>query len=445
MKTYQSWGLKPEQQQRATTPAWCNELVESMPATPHGASEDANSVLAFGNGRSYGDSCLNTAGQLIDTAYLRRIRHFDRENGILRAEPGVTMAQMLALVLPAGWCVPVSPGTSFVTLGGAVANDVHGKNHHARGAFGNHVRAFTLVRSGGEQLHCTPESNAELFRATIGGLGLTGIISEVEISLIPVKGPMVDCENVPFHGLDEFMSLSASYEHTHEYTVAWLDCLSTGKNSARGIFTAANHSAEQAQFSDIKTNSVSVPFSFPSLALNRLSISAFNTLYFHANARRSKRRETVRLEKLFYPLDAVGHWNRIYGANGFYQFQCVIPPSNRQALVEIMRRIQRSGLGSFLAVLKMFGDIPSMGMLSFARPGFCLALDFAYRHNRTETLLKELEAVVIAAGGAIYPAKDRLMGHEAFASSFPDVYEFTKHLDAACHSDYWQRVNPVRP
>ena len=415
-----------------------------MPPSSQSLSEGQSSVLAFGNGRSYGDSCLNSAGQLIDTGFLKRVRSFDRENGVLCAESGVTMAQMLALALPAGWCVPVSPGTSFVTLGGAVANDVHGKNHHERGAFGNHVRAFTLVRSNGERLRCTPVDNPDLFRATIGGLGLTGIISEVEISLIPVKGPMVDCENMTFHGLDEFLSLSEAYGNTHEYTVAWLDCLSTGKNNARGIFTAANHSAKPGLFSTLKTNKVAVPFSFPAVALNRLSISAFNTLYFHANARRSKRRETVRLENLFYPLDAIGHWNRIYGSNGFFQFQCVIPPSEREALVEIMQRIQRSGLGSFLAVLKVFGQIPSVGMLSFARPGFCLALDFAYRRNKTEKLLKELEAVVIDAGGAIYPAKDRLMDHKAFEASFPNVHEFTQYLDAACQSDYWQRVNPVR-
>ena len=443
MKAYQSWGHKPEQQQRALTPAWCTELGELTPANSNSGAEGTNSVLAFGNGRSYGDSCLNSTGHLIDTAFLQRVRHFDRQKGILCAESGMTMAQMLALTLPAGWCVPVSPGTSFVTLGGAVANDVHGKNHHERGAFGNHVRAFTLVRSTGEQLRCTPDSNTELFNATIGGLGLTGIISNVEIALIPVKGPMLVFENIAFHGLDEFISLSEAYGNTHEYTVAWLDCLSTGKNRARGIFTAANHSAEPGQFSTLETNKISVPFSFPAKALNRISISAFNTLYFHANARASKRRESVRLEKLFYPLDAIGHWNRIYGSNGFYQFQCVVPPSERAALVEIMQRIQRSGLGSFLAVLKVFGDIPSVGMLSFARPGFCLALDFAYRRDKTETLLKELEAVVIEAGGAIYPAKDRLMSRKSFEASFPNVHKFTDHLDAACNSDYWQRVKPV--
>lgn len=440
MNTYRSWGLPTHHQQSAVAPAW----QSSLPDVQQLKSDNADaSVLAFGNGRSYGDSCLNSSGTLIDTRFLKKVRSFDQTNGILCAEAGVTMAEVLALVLPAGWCVPVSPGTSFVTLGGAVANDVHGKNHHARGAFGNHVRSFKLTRSTGETLHCSPTANAELFRASIGGLGLTGMMNDIEIALIPVKGPLMECKNIPFHGLDEFIELSQKFEHSHEYTVAWLDCLSSGSNEARGIFTAANHSQVAASYSASLSARLSVPFSFPSIALNRLSISAFNTLYFHANARASRRDETVPLQKLFYPLDSIGQWNRIYGSKGFYQFQFVVPPGERDALMDVMSRIRRSGLGSFLAVLKIFGDIESPGMLSFPRPGWCLALDFAYRAGTTETLLKELESIVISAGGAIYPAKDRLMSAESFSSSFPQLGDFTQYVDEAYSSDYWQRVQPT--
>ncbi|MFK8078787.1 MAG: FAD-dependent oxidoreductase [Granulosicoccus sp.] len=442
MTTYRSWGMPAAQHQAAIAPAWPGEAEDFARYTNTGDSAGANSFLAFGNGRSYGDSCLNSSGTLVHTRYLNKILDFDKVNGRLRAQPGVTMRDILSLVLPAGWCVPVSPGTSFVTLGGAVANDVHGKNHHARGSFGRHVRQLTLLRSSGEIFECSPDSHSELFRASIGGLGLTGLMLAIEISLIPVKGPLMDCLNIPFHGLDEFIELSKTYEATHEYTVAWLDCLSTGDNEARGIFTAANHSPIELAYRRTDTNRLSVPFNFPSIALNRLSISAFNSLYYYANARASRRQETVPIDKLFYPLDAIGHWNRIYGVQGFYQFQFVVPPDQRTALVEVMARIRRSGLGSFLAVLKIFGDSSSPGMLSFPRPGFCLALDFAYRRDTTERLLKELEAIVIAADGAIYPAKDRLMSAASFEASFPDVRKFMSHTDPACQSDYWQRVKP---
>lgn len=442
MSAYRSWGIPAKKEQAAVAPAWRRDAGSVTVGAVGNQSNTSASFLAFGNGRSYGDSCLNSQGTLIDTRYLNKILSFDKERGRLCADPGVTMRDILSVALPAGWCVPVSPGTSFVTLGGAVANDVHGKNHHARGSFGQHVQSFTLVKSSGESFHCSPESHVDLYHASIGGLGLTGLMLSIEISLIPVKGPLMDCLNVPFHGLDEFTALSGTYEKTHEYTVAWLDCLSTGRNEARGIFTAANHADAEAQYVRADANRLSVPFSFPSMALNRLSISAFNSLYYHANARASRQQETVVIDKLFYPLDAIAHWNRIYGSNGFYQFQFVVPNAERAALVEVMERIRRSGLGSFLAVLKIFGASVSPGMLSFPRPGFCLALDFAYRRGTTERLLKELEAIVIAASGAIYPAKDRLMSAASFEASFPRVREFMQYTDTAYQSDYWQRVKP---
>ena len=441
MNAYRSWGHVPATKQVARVPAFERD---AMRAFADEAPLRGRTRLPYGRGRSYGDSCLNSAGELVDTRALDRFVAFERDTGRLVAESGVTLAEILALVVPAGWFLPVSPGTSFVTLGGAVANDVHGKNHHRDGTFGRFVERFTLVRSNGERLVCSPEENAELFRATIGGLGLTGLVTEATIRLCPIDGESMDVRFDTFHGLDEFVELAAERRDTHRYTVAWLDCASGGAAFARGVFQAANHAEPLAEEGGARAptegSTLDVPFPLPARLLNRWTIRAFNGAYFARHRPLSGRSVRQHYRPFFYPLDTIGSWNRIYGRRGFHQYQFVVPHAARDALERILRRIVRSGTGSFLAVLKDFGDLASPGLLSFPRPGLCLALDFADRGAATTRLVGELDAMVREAGGAVYPAKDRLMSAASFAAYFPRADEFARHVDPGFSSDFWRRV-----
>ena len=430
--SYRSWGFIPTTPAKATKPAWTDDLFTR-----------GENWLAFGNGRSYGDSCLNSNGTLIDTRSLDRFIAFDRSTGVLTAEPGVTLNSILQLVVPAGWFLPVTPGTSYVTLGGAIANDVHGKNHHCDGTFGRHVKRFSLARSDGSVVECSPETSNELYAATIGGLGLTGIITNASIQLIPITSSHLDVRIDIFRGLDEFIALSSKRSPEHRYSVAWLDCAAKGRDFCRGVLLSANH----AEYPPLPTEcdsiapQMGVPFNFPQWALNRYSIRAFNSLYFHRHQRQDGGMRRQHFKPFFYPLDALDHWNRIYGAKGFHQYQFVIPREAIDILESILRRIVQSGLGSFLAVLKEFGDIESPGLLSFPRDGYCLALDFASRGEATVRLITTIDREVREAGGAAYPAKDRLMSEESFKSYFPSWETFCTAVDPQFHSDFWQRVH----
>jgi len=429
---YRSWGYAPESAVKARVPAWSNELIN-----------DDESCLAYGNGRSYGDSCFNSKGTLVDTRSLDRFISFDRESGLLTAEPGLTLNAILKLVVPAGWFLPVSPGTSFVTLGGAIANDVHGKNHHCDGTFGRHVTRFSLLRSSGEKLECSPIVNKDLYAATIGGLGLTGIISDASVQLIPITSEYLDVRIDTFRGLAEFHDLSSLRAQENRYTVAWLDCAASGREFARGVLLSANHS-DYPPLSK-KTLSIeprlTVPFNFPAWVLNRYSVRTFNGLYFHRHRRIEGEKIRQGIKPFFYPLDALDRWNRIYGAKGFHQYQFVVPFDAIDTLESILRRIVQSGFGSFLAVLKEFGKLESPGLLSFPRPGYCLALDFASRGKKTTRLIDAIDHEVREAGGAAYPAKDRLMSEASFKSYFPRWEVFTNSVDPKFNSDFWQRVH----
>ncbi|WP_416399117.1 FAD-binding oxidoreductase [Allohahella sp. A8] len=435
---YRSWGVDPQTPQKAIRWGWRDAPAEQMAGQ--------QSVLPFGNGRSYGDSCLNTAGALLDTRGLDRFVALDAATGVLTAEAGVSFQHILQHVVPKGWFLPVTPGTQFLTLGGAIGNDVHGKNHHVAGAFGRHVRQFELLRSDGTRLICSPEKNSELFAATIGGLGLTGLILSAEIQLISIDSPFMDVETVPFSGLEAFRAISAD-SADFDYTVAWLDCVASGRNFARGLFYRARHSA--ALSSDELTREkqpvegrLSIPFNFPSIALNGLSIKLFNELYYRSNSKKAARGGMSRdhYQPYFYPLDSIANWNRIYGSKGFYQCQFVVP-TDSGALETILRSIVESGMGSFLAVLKEFGELASPGLLSFPRPGLCLALDFSNRGLKSRILIERIEQQVVAAGGAVYPAKDRLMSASAFRSFFPAHEAFSRWIDPAFSSDFWRRVS----
>jgi L-gulonolactone oxidase len=325
-----------------------------------------------------------------------------------------------------------------VTLGGAIANDVHGKNHHAAGSFGRHVRRFELVRSDGSRTLCSPDSNAALFRATIGGLGLTGLITWAELQLSPVKSACFDVETIRMENLDHFFSLSA--ESGYEYTVAWVDALAKGSELGRGLFMRANHSVGEDGGGAWGRARLAIPFDFPARTLNRHTVGAFNALY-RARATSQWRRSRSPFPEYLFPLDGIGHWNRMYGAPGFLQHQSVVPRADAAAKLRAMlEAIAASGEASFLTVLKVFGDHPPAGLMSFPRPGVTLALDVPMRGTATLALLERLDAIVRDAGGAIYPAKDARMSPETFRASFPAWRDFAPHIDPAFSSSFWRRV-----
>jgi FAD/FMN-containing dehydrogenase len=328
-----------------------------------------------------------------------------------------------------------------VTLGGAIANDVHGKNHHRAGTFGCHVRSFLLLRSDGTRTLCSPEENAELFRATIGGLGLTGTILWAELALRPVSGPFVDSEVIRFGGLDEFFPLSEESDRAFDYTVAWIDGLARGKGLGRGLFMRGNHSDEEAGGRTVsRKRRFRFPIDPPVRLVHRVTARVFNAFCYRRHFRR-RRRKTVPYEAFFHPLDALGQWNRVYGPKGFLQYQCVLPHGpGPGALSEILHRTTGSGPGAFLAVLKVFGNTPSPGLLSFPRPGITLALDFPNRGRRTLDLLDRLDEVVRQAGGAIYPAKDARMSGEDFRRAFKDWRTVQELKDPRFSSSFWRRV-----
>ncbi|MDR7135211.1 FAD/FMN-containing dehydrogenase [Lysobacter niastensis] len=394
-------------------------------------------ALPYGNGRSYGDSCLNPGGTILRTRRLDRFIEFDPATGVLRCEAGTTLSEIIDLTLPQGWFLPVTPGTRYVTVGGAIANDVHGKNHHCAGTFGHHVLAMELLRSDGQRHLLAP--GAPLFEATVAGLGLTGVITWASLQLRRVPGPWMEVESIRFDNLDEFFHWSKQSAPLYEYTVAWIDCIARGKALGRGHFLRADHAAGDHRPVP-KPSHLVMPFVPPVSLVNKLSLRPFNWLYYHRQ-RQTHRRDFTHYAPYFYPLDGVANWNRMYGPRGFLQHQCALPPATaRTAVAEILVEIARSGTGSFLAVLKEFGGRPSPGMLSFARPGTTLALDFPNDGEGTFRLLNRLDRVVAQAGGAIYPAKDARMSGELFRQAFPRWEEFSRLADPRFSSGFWRRV-----
>jgi FAD/FMN-containing dehydrogenase len=369
-------------------------------------------------------------------AGLDRFIAFDPETGVLRAEAGITLSEILRFAVPRGWFLPVTPGTRFVTLGGAIANDVHGKNHHRAGTFGCDVTCIGLVRSDSGLVEIGPED--EIFAATIGGLGLTGLILWAEIKLVRISSAFVDGEAIPFGAMDEFLAVARASEATHEFTVAWVDC-ARADGDTRGVFFRGDWSAE-GELRVHEDGGPGIPFDAPAKLLNPLTLAAFNRAYRALHARGGPKRFRKHYRPFFYPLDGIGGWNRLYGRPGFYQYQCVVPFAASAAIPELLGRIGRSGQGSFLSVLKTFGEKASPGLLSFPRPGVTLALDFPNRGERTLELMRDLDAVVRDAGGRLYPAKDSRMSPEMFKAGYPDLDRFGRAIDPAMHSDFSRRV-----
>lgn len=437
MRVYQSWGRYPRAHHSRVVPVlWRSD--------PPQLNRLAESVLPFACGRSYGDSCLNAGGALLDVTGLSRFIAFDESQALLRCEAGVTLAEVLALAVPRGWFVPVLPGTRWVSVGGAIANDIHGKNHHRAGTFGAHVTRFELLRSTGERVLCSPDHNADLFRATIGGLGLTGLILWAELRLKRVPGPAIAMERIRFSGLDEFLHLSSSSDQEHEYTVAWVDCLARGRRLGRGLFLRGDHVSGLSPNVEPDGWHLTLPVEFPSGLINRATVAVFNTVYYRSQLS-SKHRKTVPFGSFFFPLDRIQDWNRLYGRTGFFQYQCVVPDDSARTIAMLLDRMARSRETPSLAVLKRFGNLKSPGLLSFPRPGITLAVDFANRGLTTLTLLEQLDQLVAEAGGAVYPAKDARMSAASFRRFFPAWEVFASQVDPKFSSSFWRRVSAADP
>ena len=430
-----SWARFPNYPQRPVRVSWRSDL----PGLLTGLRRSVNTTLPFGNGRSYGDSCLAASDHVLAMRALDRIIQADWDQGLVVVEPGMTLGELLAVTVPHGWFLRVTPGTQYVTVGGAIANDVHGKNHHRQGTFGCHVSRLGLFRSTDGQLTCTPTANPALFAATIGGLGLTGIITWAEIQLQRIRSTRITVVTQRFDSIEEFFDLSSELDAQHEFAVAWVDCAAKGASSGRGVYMAGDF-AEDGNLAWTSRGRLSVPFVPPVSMINRLSLRVFNEMYWRSFAPARKRNHAT-AESFFYPLDRLRKWNRVYGPRGFQQYQCVIPPDAAAANIKaLLNAIADSNTGSFLAVLKQFGTNKSPGLLSFPRPGVTLALDFPNLPPRTDKLFQRLDAIVRDASGRLYPAKDAHMQAADFQRAYPEWEELNSLRDPALNSRFWQRV-----
>ncbi|MBT2338538.1 MULTISPECIES: FAD-binding oxidoreductase [Pseudomonas] len=430
-----SWGQYPAEPQIAHPCAWRNELDDQWLRV----SEVHGSTLPFGNGRSYGDSCLASNGHVLHMRPLGRFIEANWQTGEICAEAGVTLGEVLQLAVPRGWFLQVTPGTRHVTLGGAVANDVHGKNHHCRGTFAHSVLSFGLHRSEQPLTVCSPTENPQWFAATLGGLGLTGIISWVSIRLRRIQSSRIDTTRVRFGRLRDFFALATELDASHEYSVAWIDCQAKGSALGRGVMIVGDH-CEHGPLEVPTTRAMTLPAPSPVSLVNPFMVGLFNRCYWHMQPA-SRKNQTLAYSPFFYPLDSIEHWNRIYGRKGFQQFQCVVPQAvAEEALAQLLEVIARSGQGSFLAVLKRCGDIASPGLLSFPMPGTSLALDFPQSGALNNTLLARLDAIVHEAGGRLYPAKDAHMSARDFRQAYPAWERLEAMRDPALMSRFWQRV-----
>ncbi len=428
---YESWGRYPKIFPKKVIPVfWRHELPDMLSVK--------ETVLPYAFGKSYGDVCLNENGILMDTKGLNKLISFDEENGILRCEAGVTLAAILEFATPRGWFLTVTPGTKFVSVGGCIANDVHGKNHHIDGTFGLHVTKLELVRSDGTRMICSPEENADMFSATIGGLGLTGLITWAEFRLAKSPTPFFYTESIKFGSLDEFFIINDDSQD-FRYTVSWIDTTATDGNLGRGIFNRGNQADPSIHNIPALPAEKLIPMPVDAPFINTCSVQAFNILYYHRQIDRTVK-GISHYNPFFYPLDAVLGWNKAYGKNGFLQYQFVIPfDSGREALKDILKFITGSGLSSFLTVLKTMGNAKSPGMLSFPRPGITMAVDFRISGKTLDTVAK-LDGIVKAAGGVLYPAKDARMAGSDFRQFYPQWKEFSRYIDPKFSSSFWRRV-----
>jgi decaprenylphospho-beta-D-ribofuranose 2-oxidase len=400
--------------------------VEANVSTPSSAQNcellDNAALIPRGMGRSYGDSAL--AANVLQTRRLDHFLVFEPVAGLLTVEAGVTIREILRLVVPKGWFVPVTPGTSYVTIGGAIASDVHGKNHHSAGTFGQHVTSINMLLGSGEIVHTSPQHLPDLFHATCGGMGLTGLILSATIQLQRLSSVRVCQTTLKSSCLEEVCELFEAQQHS-AYSVAWIDCLTQGSSLGRSVLMLGEHDTEGGLSLKIK-EPLAVPFYTPAALLNSASMKAFNQIYY-AKAQHG-RKQNVHLFPYFYPLDALGGWNKLYGRPGFLQYQFVIPKEHGvKHMKTMLQEIAKAGTGSFLAVLKQFGR-GNNNLLSFPREGYTLALDFKMTDS-TVALLHRLDDMLLSMGGRVYLTKDAVMKASTFKAAYPtwEAFESVRH------------------
>jgi FAD/FMN-containing dehydrogenase len=416
-KQIANWGNYPVVESDESAFTFTEQARETLLQSDH--------VIARGNGRCYGDASLEK--ETISTLKYDKVLSFDTAAGIFECQAGLTLDKVLEVIVPSGWFLPVTPGTKFITVGGAVASDVHGKNHHVDGAFSAHVIEMDVMLSDGQVVTCSAAHNDELFWATCGGMGLTGIITRVKFDLKKIESSYIRQKQVKAKNLDEVLRLFDEYKH-YTYSVAWIDCLQKGADFGRSILILGEHASLEDLDAEKrkdplklpKKRQIAFPFNLPSFALNQFTVKLFNMLYYAKNTRKEIN-NVVSYEPFFYPLDAVLHWNRGYGKKGFVQYQFVLPLESREGLEKILKRISDEGLGSFLAVLKVFGKQDDL--ISFPTEGYTLALDFPVRDNLF-SFLNELDQLVLQYKGRIYLSKDARMKPEIFWSSYPNAQKF---------------------
>ncbi len=387
------------------------------------------SRLARGLGRSYGDAALSSEGTVILTERLNRVLEFDSEQGFLRAEPGLSLETILKFIVPQGWFLPVTPGTQYVTLGGCLAADVHGKNHHCAGSIANHVYYLNLILADGSTQHCSPRSHPELFYATLGGMGLTGIISEVALQLQRIETAYIACQHHPVANLEELFIALGNEETDDTYSVAWIDCLAKGSKLGKGVVMTGHHAA-RAELSDSDSpyaipcpRRLSIAMTPPCSLVGTCSVRLFNSLYYFVQSRKTRPFITD-YQSYFYPLDAISHWNRLYGKKGFVQYQCVLPhEAALNGLEQLLEELSAKGTPSFLAVIKRFGP-EGPGFLSFPTAGYTLAIDLPIGNEPSLGYLEKLDEIVLKHSGRVYLAKDARLSPERFRLMYPRYLEW---------------------
>ncbi len=391
--------------------------------------------IPHGNGRSYGDSALNT--NIIHTIKHNCFLSFNKENGVLHCESGVLLSEILEIFVPKGWFLSVTPGTKFITVGGAIASDVHGKNHHIAGSFSNTVVSFRLCLPNGKIVTCSHKNNQDFFKATCGGMGLTGIILDTKIKLQPIKSSSINQITIKTRNLKETFEAFEKYKN-YTYSVAWIDCMSKGENIGKCLLMVGEH-ADDGHLTYKNETKFSIPFNFPSWTLNQFSVKLFNMLYYSTDITQKK----ISLDSFFYPLDAIRHWNRIYGKNGLTQYQFVLPKEKSyEGLQKILGKIASTGKGSFLAVLKLFGK-GNNNYLSFPTEGYTLALDFKIEPN-IFNFFDELDQIVLEYGGRFYLAKDCRIPRKIFEQGYPQIETFRAFRKAHQLNDTLQSLQSKR-
>lgn len=380
-----------------------------------------NELIPYGNGRSYGDSALGE--RVVCVKSYNYFLDFDELNGILHVQSGVLLSDILKLIVPKGWFLKVTPGTKYITIGGAIASDVHGKNHHLEGCFSEGVIEFNLMLPEGNVVKCSKTENRELFKATCGGMGLTGVILDAKISLKKINSKNIEQTTIKTSNLQETFKAFEKYGNS-PYSVAWIDCFAENDALGKSVLLIGNFS-DDGNLHYIQKKKVNIPFYFPSFTINTFTIKMFNRFYY---AKSNKPQQKVGLDTFFYPLDAIENWNRIYGKNGFTQYQFILPLENSYVgLREILKRISISGRGSFLAVLKLYGKA-NENYLSFPMEGYSLALDFKIEKGLFE-FLDELDQIVLKYRGRIYLTKDARVNKSTFEQGYPFINEFRKLRD----------------